>query len=280
MPYKSFLLLILSLQYLDLSAQNPMRFYAYWGYNNAAYAPSTIRMQGADYDLTLFNATAHDRQTPFSYRDYIRPDRITIPQTNFKVGYYLKNNWSIAAGVDHMKYVLDQNQMLDISGTISQAGPYKGTYNRTALPMAENFLKYEHTDGLNFLNVELEKYFHLWKYKQLEIQGIASASIGALMPKTNVTFLNYPRNDAFHLAGFGALVSPGIKISYKNIFFRYMAKGGYMHMPDIKLHSSMYYSRAQQNILLLERVGCLGYDINIRSNKKTKKSHLIKPQLN
>jgi hypothetical protein len=260
--------------------KKPLRFYAYWGYNRASYANSNIKMVGDDYNIVLKNAIATDRQTPFSYNDYIRLDRITIPQTNFKVGYYLKEDWSFGIGVDHMKYVMQQNQILNVSGNITQDGIYKGYYNNTSLPMTTDFLIYEHTDGLNFIHVELEKYYNIYSHKKFKIKGTLSASLGVVMPKTKVTFLKYPRNDAFHLAGLGATVSPGICFSLGNLYYRYMLKGGFMYMPDVKLHSSNFYSKAQQNILLLEGVGCIGYNFNIRTTKKVTKIEENKTQIN
>jgi len=46
-----------------------------------------------------------------SFDKYFNSGNITIPQYNFRVGYYFKPNWDISFGIDHMKYVLDQNQI-------------------------------------------------------------------------------------------------------------------------------------------------------------------------
>jgi hypothetical protein len=40
---------------------------------------------------------------------------MTIPQTNFRIGYFINDHYSIALGVDHMKYVA-QNQVANITG--------------------------------------------------------------------------------------------------------------------------------------------------------------------
>jgi hypothetical protein len=34
--------------------------------------------------------------------DYINPVKMTIPQTNFRIGYFINDHYSIALGVDHM----------------------------------------------------------------------------------------------------------------------------------------------------------------------------------
>lgn len=53
---------------------------------------------------------ATDRQTPFGMI-YFDPVLFTIPQYNARLGYFFKDNWSISIGMDHMKYVMVQDQM-------------------------------------------------------------------------------------------------------------------------------------------------------------------------
>jgi hypothetical protein len=45
---------------------------------------------------------------------------MTIPQTNFKLGYFINDHYSIALGADHMKYVVTQDQTGNITGTIAE----------------------------------------------------------------------------------------------------------------------------------------------------------------
>jgi hypothetical protein len=53
-----------------------------------------------------------------------------------------------------MKYVMAQNQVANITGNINTGTPFDGVYNRTPTEITENFLMYEHTDGLNYINTE------------------------------------------------------------------------------------------------------------------------------
>ena len=91
--------------------QNPnnSRMYFYWGWNSGHFTKSNIRFKGPDYDFTLKKSIAKDRQTKFSTK-YFNPAHITIPQYNFRVGYYIRENWDFSFGIDHMKYVLQNNQ--------------------------------------------------------------------------------------------------------------------------------------------------------------------------
>lgn len=131
------------------------RFFFYWGYNRAFYTHSDIHVSGINYDFTLFDAAAHDRPSPVSLKLYFSPTAFTIPQYNYRIGYYINEHWSISFGQDHMKYVMDPNQTLKVSGYISPAASekYAGDYLKTISTIPPDFLSYEHTDGLNLFRL-------------------------------------------------------------------------------------------------------------------------------
>jgi hypothetical protein len=62
-----------------------------------------------------------------------------------------------------------QNQVANITGNINTGTPFDGVYNRTPTEITENFLMYEHTDGLNYIRNFLDMMiFHLYsKFKIL-----------------------------------------------------------------------------------------------------------------
>lgn len=82
------------------------KLYAYWGWNRGWYTNSDISFKGNDYDFNLNKVVAKDRQTPFSLNSYLNPTLITIPQYNFRIGYFISENYDISFGADHMKYSL------------------------------------------------------------------------------------------------------------------------------------------------------------------------------
>ncbi len=130
-----------------------------WGWNRGAYTRSNTSFKGDDYDFKLYHVKSHDVPTPVTslYR-YLQITKLTLPQTNLRISYFIKDKLAISFGDDHMKYVMTQDQTVPIKGTITQNGNYKGTYNED-ITLSEDFLTFEHTDGLNYLNFELEKYF-------------------------------------------------------------------------------------------------------------------------
>ncbi|WP_435262735.1 hypothetical protein [Tenacibaculum sp. nBUS_03] len=246
---KKYLVIVLFLFTLSIKAQddkakkiiNKGKFFVYWGWNWASYSDSDIHFKGDNYDFTLQNVKATDRQTKFSFRDYFHPGRVTIPQTNLRIGYFFKENYTISIGVDHMKYVMVPNQDVKINGNINVGNPkYDGVYNNSDINLASDFLRFEHTDGLNYVNVQLYRFDDISKWfglnlENLQINVTEGLGIGVLVPRTNTTLLNNERYDEFHLSGYGGSVGVGLNVTFfKHFFIQADIKGGYIYMPDIR----------------------------------------------
>lgn len=208
----------------------------YWGWNRSWYTDSDINFSGTDYNFTLIDVEANDRQTPFALDPYFNPVLFTIPQYNFRLGYFIDDKWEISFGVDHMKYVMLQDQSVLIDGTIQNSQTaYDGQYERDAIRLTSDFLKFEHTDGLNYGNIELRYFDKLFEYKILKFNYLTGAGFGLLVPKTNTTLLNNERYDEFHLAGFGIGAVAGINLTFWNhVYLQSEFKVGYINMPDIR----------------------------------------------
>lgn len=211
-------------------------------------ASSDISFSGTDYDFGLSAVVAKDRQTPFSLNNYLRPNLISIPQYNFRLGYFINDHYDISFGVDHMKYVVETDQSVGISGYISGTETiYDGIYENDDIGLAEDFLLFEHTDGLNYLNVEFRRFDNIFEFDKVTVNLTEGFGAGALLPKTNATLLNNERHDDFHWAGFGLSAVVGINITFSEVFFILSElKGGYISMPDIR--TTMYNAdRAAQD---------------------------------
>lgn len=225
-----------------------------WGWNRAAYTKSNISFKGDDYDFKLYKVKSHDVRTPLNELPKHMIKDVTIPQTDMRISYFIKDNLALSFGDDHMKYVMTQNQTVHMKGTITRDGPYKGTYDRD-MKMTEDFLTFEHTDGLNYLNVELEKYFPLVhsKSNMFIVAAMIGGGGGVLFPKTNVKLLDYARNDRFHVSGFGLSTKMGVQATFfKHIIIKAEDKYGYINMPDIILHKTGIPGRAKQQFFFTE----------------------------
>ena len=199
-----------------------------WGWNRAGFSKSDIRFKGNGYDFTLQNVTAKDRPSELSMA-YIDPTRLSIPQFNFRLAYFIKDNLAIVIAQDHMKYVMDQNQTVNINGHISDP-TYAGMVQNGQVNLSdEQFLTFEHTDGLNYINLGLEKYKNVLSKKDFNMFWAYGGGIGALMPKSNVKLFGNERSDRYHLAGFGLDARTSINAVFWNHWMaRVEGKFGYI----------------------------------------------------
>jgi hypothetical protein len=268
----SFLLLIAFTQVTNAqwfpSISRRGNLYAGWGWNRASYTKSDISFKGDDYNFTLKNVEAKDRQTHFKAETYFGLKTITIPQTNFRVGYFLRDNVAIYCGVDHMKYVVQTNQTVGFDGHIDDT-TYSSMVHDDQIKITDNFLLFEHTDGLNYINTEIEYYQGIWQNRWFSFNGIAGAGGGALLPKSNVTLMGYPRNDEFHLAGFGLSAKAALEFLFGSRFFiRFEYKTGYINMPDIVTRNASIADRASQQFFFAQRNGIFGLNIPLIKKEK------------
>lgn len=251
-------------------------FFAYWGWNRAAYSNSDIHFKGDDYNFTLYDVIAKDRQSPFNFKTYFGPTSMTIPQYNFRFGYFFHDKYNISFGADHMKYVMqnhigDDYQSVLIDGEINNGTKFNGVYENDSIDLTEDFLLFEHTDGLNYENIEVRRFDVLFSRKNFQFAANEGFGIGALIPRTNATLMDNVRNDEFHLAGYGT----GLVLSLNTTFFRYFFvqtewKGGFIHMPDIR--TTMYKSdRASQFFWYSQYNVVFGANFRISSKKNSEK---------
>lgn len=244
-------------------------YYAYWGWNRGYYTTSDITFTGSDYNFELEDVVAKDRQSPFSFRTYFSPTKLSIPQYNFRFGYFVSDKYSISIGADHMKYVMVNDQMSTIDGEIKNSGTaYDGVYDNQAFQIKTDFLLFEHTDGLNYENIELRRHDEFFNRKKINISVFEGIGIGVLVPRTNTTLMNYKRYDEFHLAGLGIGLVGGINFEFfKHFFIQAEAKFGYINMPDIRT-TEYKADRAKQHFGFAQFNGLFGYRWKFQKREK------------
>ncbi|WP_196894200.1 hypothetical protein [Aureivirga marina] len=242
---------------------NKGKMFFYWGWNVSTYSDSDITFKGNGYNFTLQNVKANDRPTAFGLDPYFHPGRITIPQTNFRIGYFFQDNWNISLGVDHMKYVMPQNQTVKIDGTIDIGSRFDGVYNGENILLTEDFLKFEHTDGLNYVNIEVNRFDNFNDLlgiatENFEVNLTEGLGVGFLYPKTNTTLIGKERHDDFHVSGYGVSAKVGLNLTFfKWFFIQSELKGGFIDMPNIRTTNSTS-DKASQNFFFFEKTIVFG----------------------
>lgn len=242
-------------------------FFVYWGYNRSAYLKSDLTMHGNGYDYTLYQVVAKDRPSPFDPKVYFNPVKLSIPQFNIRLGYRLNEKWSLSLGYDHMKYVVQTGQDVTMTGTVdsSASAKYAGTYSNTSFYLTDQFLHFEHTDGLNFITVELDYVTTLWKSddKRFWLENRSGIAPGALYPRTDVTVFEHKGPNIWNLAGGGIALRSEMRINlWKYFFVQTTAKAGLLFLPHIQTTGTKG-EYAQQNIQFLEGFWSVGANFKL-----------------
>jgi hypothetical protein len=246
---------------------NKGKVFVYWGWNRGHYSTSDIKFSGADYNFTLYDVKADDKPKPFGIY-FFKPDELTIPQTNFRIGYFVKENYTISLGVDHMKYVMRNDQTVKINGNINTGGAFDGVYNNTNKVLTNDFLLFEHTDGLNYVNVEVSRFDNLdnwlkFSVKNIDINLTEGIGVGLLYPKTNTTLLGKERYDEFHVSGYGFSAHAGLNLTFfKHFFIQSNFKVGYINMQDIRTTKDKR-DKAAQHFTFVENMYVFGARFNL-----------------
>jgi hypothetical protein len=249
---------------------NKGKIFVSFGWNRGYFTDSKINLKGEDYDFSLHGVKARDRQSTFDFGLYFHPETFTIPQTNLKVGYFFHDNYTVSFNIDHMKYVMVQNQTAKISGFISGTNTaYNGTYdNNDSIVLSKDFLTFEHTNGLNYLSLELNRHDDLLKKlhlenKWIEVSCSEGVSLGVITPKTDATLLGKPRNDVFYLAGYGFGVNADVSITFlQYLYFQFGLKGGFIHLPHVKTTASSV-DKANQSFWFFEHIFSFGVKVRV-----------------
>jgi hypothetical protein len=245
------------------TAHNKGKFFISWGGNRDSFSKSDITFKGDNYNFTLHDVEAHDKPKGW-HVDYLNPARMTIPQTNFKIGYFISDHYSVSIGVDHMKYVMYQLKAVDIDGNYPNPGSYGEALPNNQVLLTEDFLTFEHTDGLNYIHTEISRFddiskvFRIGNTDKIQINLTEGIGAGIIYPKTNTKILGKERHDDFHVSGYGVSMKAGLNITvFKHFYVQGEIKGGYINMPDIRTTESSADS-ASQHFLFFEKIIAFG----------------------
>jgi hypothetical protein len=209
------------------------RVYIYWGYNRDRYSNSNIHIYGKGFDFTIRDVGAHDKPTKFSAGVYFGPSTLTIPQYNYRLGFFIKHNIHVSIGMDHMKYVAWQNQTVIMNGHIdsSVSQQYGGVYNNKAVVLSPDFMTLQHTNGLNSVTVDVAWLLPIFHTRSdiLHIGWNLGTGGLCMVTRTQVHFMGVWYPNSFHLSGltWNAYTGPRIDL-WKCFFVAAELKAGYV----------------------------------------------------
>ncbi len=247
--------------------------YFHWGYNRAQYSKSDIHFKGGeDFDFTLKDVVSRDVPEKFSDSIYFSPTKLTIPQFNFRIGINLDDKWTLSFGWDHLKYYVFREQDLTIDGYINKSASdeFAGTYNDTTIRVPYRMLTMEHTDGLNYIHLNLDRIWNFYEKKWFKASLLGGVGTGPVCPWTDTRlFGTMYRNPTIHFAGWGLSVNATPRITLFNRFFvEGMFRVGHVRLWDTMIIRDKWTS--QQNISYYERNITAGFNFPLNPDKKRK----------
>ncbi|MEO6538725.1 MAG: hypothetical protein ABIT07_05205 [Ferruginibacter sp.] len=237
--------------------------YVQWGYNTEWYTRSNIHFKMANgNDFVLQHAKAHDK--PDLDAIIKIPEQISIPQYNYRLGFYLnpKHTKAIELNFDHIKYVVSDGQRVHVTGKIDGVN-----VDGDSMLNKETFLHLEHTDGGNLLHinyVEQKTLFYTFKKNRPLLNIIWKLGAGINIPRTDFTWRGDRLNNKFHIAGYNLSTEAGTRIyAFKKLFFEITGKTGYVRYINALANTTqLKENRVKHGFGYFELIGTIGYDIN------------------
>ncbi|MDQ3046301.1 MAG: hypothetical protein M3R27_02050 [Bacteroidota bacterium] len=238
------------------------QFYFSWGYNKDWFSKSDIHFSdeghpdpvnkytNSSYDFVVYDVEAKDRP---GFKDILRTD-LTIPQYVYRIGYFFnkEHDLGIEINFDHAKYVMRPNQTLRVKGTIHGQQIDQDTL------ITGDFLHLEHTDGANFMMVNIMKRHTLLGSKNNKhvLRGVVKLGAGVVIPKTYVRMWGEDLDNRFHVAGYCAGLETGLRYeAFRYVFLEYTAKGVFANYNRVL---TMGTGKANHHFWTFENILALG----------------------
>jgi hypothetical protein len=206
--------------------------YFTWGYNRDWYTKSTIHFRNTttdNYDFTFIDAKAHDRP---DMESFYKLNALTIPQYDMNLGYFFndKRDLGIEISWDHLKYIVTDNQVIHVKGQIRGHQIDKDTL------VTPDFVHLQHTNGNNYLMLNLVKRQKLWHSKAFQLSAIGKIGTGPLISYTISSVLGNNDDGYFHYHGMVAALSGGFKLDiFKYFFLQTDLQGAWVDYTNTKL---------------------------------------------
>lgn len=242
--------------------------YFTWGYNRSAYTKSDIHVSGEGFDLKIIDAVGKDDPSRFIAKTYLNPLRFTVPQFDFRVGVEVNNDFFVSIGWDHMKYKF-QNDYYQVSGYVSKevSELHEGNYDGSKVMVDKGFYYHEHTDGLNYIHLSIDKPFEIIKTKNnwLNFKVNAEFGTGPVCPWTDGDlFGQHYRTNNIHFAGWGINlgVKPRLFFFKERLFVQGVFRTGYINLWDFIFYNQNngeVEAKAKQSMFYREHHLSVGY---------------------
>ncbi|HTJ13676.1 MAG TPA: hypothetical protein VL547_16685 [Dinghuibacter sp.] len=232
-----------------------------WGYNKEWYTHSDIHIKqpslGNNYTFKSVFAEDHP-----GWDDGIFNKAISIPQYNYRIGHWFKDNWGIEINFDHTKYQVAQMQALHVVGTMNNQPVNKYMLN-------DSLLVYQLNNGANFFLFNLVHRVQIGKlnYKNFNTSLLWKAGVGFMVPHVQNTIFGKDNNQGFQFGGLDAGFEAAMRFTfYKYVYLEYCNKVVYTNYWGLKV----YDGTARQSFGTYEMILNLGLSLPLGHPDKHK----------
>jgi hypothetical protein len=237
--------------------------YFQWGYNTEWYTRSNIHFNMSNgNNFTLHKVSAHD--SPDLDAIPKKPVEISIPQYNYRIGFYLNKAKTKALEInfDHIKYIVTDGQTAKVTGTIDGV-----QVNGDSVLNPTTFLHIEHTDGGNLLHINYveQRTLAFTKNQQRKLlTWVWKVGAGINIPRTDFTWRGEALNNMFHIAGYNISAESGLRLyAFKKVFIEATGKTGFVQYINALANTpTLKGNRVRHNFGYVEFIGTIGFDIN------------------
>jgi hypothetical protein len=162
-----------------------------WGYNGDHYTKSDLHIHQPSIgnDFTLGGVQARD-SSPWGN---ILGHSLFVPQYNVRAGVFFNERWGLEVALDHMKWIVEQDQVVPLTGTLNAAAV------DTDVTLTTDVLRYQLNNGANpvFINAVRRIQLRGEPKRTGSISFLAKAGGGPAMPHTQNELFGQPNDSGF-----------------------------------------------------------------------------------
>jgi hypothetical protein len=195
-------------------------FFVSWGYNGDVYSKSDIHFSQPSLgnDFTLVGVQARDSK---AWTDLFAHS-LTVPQYNFRIGFFFNERWGIELAHDHIKWIVRQDQQVRMTGTLN------GAPVDTQVTLTPDVLRYQLNNGANPLFVNLIRRVRLAREpgRPGHVALLAKAGGGFANPHTENTVFGQPNEKGFQFfRGWNVDAVAAVRVDlFKGLYFEFEEK--------------------------------------------------------
>lgn len=239
----------------ETTAYKKGNFYFSWGYNKEWYTNSSIKVNqpslGNHY--TFVNVMASDKP---GWDKGIFNQAISIPQYNYRIGYFFKDNWAVEINFDHTKFQVNRNQLLHVKGTMNHKQQVD-----TFMVNSPDVLQYQLNNGANFFLFNL---VHRKKIgavaRNIDASVLLKAGVGFMVPHVQNTIFGKDNDAGFQFGGLDIGTEATVRLTFFNhVYLEYCNKLVFTDYWGLKV----YQGTAKQVFGTYEMILNLGGTLNI-----------------